>query len=143
MQQQGGQQAQDALMADDQQMVKMAAIGQPWDKLADAAGKILESLHRGGDSMLPVGTQGGIVFRIFSLEVAMMTHLPVAEKHLIERGMICTGSSAGRQEADRPLSGPRQLATEYFIERREAQPFAERARLLNTARSQGWGMTAV
>jgi hypothetical protein len=25
--------------------------------------------------------------RIFSLKVAMMTHLPVAEKHLIERGM--------------------------------------------------------
>lgn len=30
LQQQGGQQAQDALMADDQQMVKMAAVGQRW-----------------------------------------------------------------------------------------------------------------
>ena len=46
LQQQGGQQAQDALMADDQQMVKMAAVGQRWDKLADAAGKILESFRR-------------------------------------------------------------------------------------------------
>lgn len=33
LQQQGGQQAQDALMADDQQMVKLAAVGQRWDKL--------------------------------------------------------------------------------------------------------------
>ena len=40
------------------------------------------------------GTPGGIVFRIFSLEVAMMTHLPVAEKHLIERGMALTRNSA-------------------------------------------------
>jgi hypothetical protein len=30
LQQQGRQQAQDALMADDQQMVKMAAVGQRW-----------------------------------------------------------------------------------------------------------------
>ena len=61
-------------MADDQQMVKMAAVGQRWDKLADAAGKILKAFAVGGGRMLPVGTPGGIVFRIFSLEVAMMTH---------------------------------------------------------------------
>lgn len=48
LQQQGGQQAQDALMADDQQMVKMAAVGQRWDKLADAAGKILKAFAVGG-----------------------------------------------------------------------------------------------
>ncbi len=56
LQQQGGQQAQDALMADDQQMVKMAAVGQRWDKLADAAGKILKAFAVGGGRMLPVGT---------------------------------------------------------------------------------------
>lgn len=122
LQQQGGQQAQDALMADDQQMVKMAAVGQRWDKLADAAGKILKAFAVGGGRMLPVGTPGGIVFRIFSLEVAMMTHLPVAEKHLIERGMALTRNSAvAKQQIGRCL-GPRQLAIEYFIERRQAQP---------------------
>lgn len=144
LQQQGGQQAQDALMADDQQMVKLAAVGQRWDKLADAAGKILKALAVGGGRMLPVGTPGGIVFRIFSLEVAMMTHLPVAEKHLIERGMALTRDSAVAKQQIGRCPGPRQLATEYFIERRQVQPFAERARLSDAARRQGrWGMAAV
>ncbi len=35
-------------MADDQQVVKMAAVGQRWDKLADAAGKILKAFAVGG-----------------------------------------------------------------------------------------------
>lgn len=139
LQQQGGQQAQDALVADDQQMVKMAAVGQRWDKLADAAGKILKAFAVGGGRMLPVGTPGGIVFRIFSLEVAMMTHLPVAEKHLIERGMALTRNSAVAKQQIGRCPGPRQLATEYFIERRQAQSFAERARLSDAARRQGVG----
>ena len=43
LQQQGRQQAQDALMADNQQVVKMAVVGQGWDKITDAAGKTITS----------------------------------------------------------------------------------------------------
>ena len=51
----------------------------------------------------------------------MMTHLPVAEKHLIERGMALTRNSAvAKQQIGCRCPGPRQLATEYFIERRRA-----------------------
>ena len=70
----------------------------------------------------------------------MMTHLPVAEKHLIERGMALTRNSAVAKQQIGRCPGPRQLATEYFIERRQAQSFAERARLSDAARRQGrWG----
>ena len=48
----------------------------------------------------------------------MMTHLPVAEKHLIERGMALTRNSAVAKQQIGRCPGPRQLATEYFIERR-------------------------
>lgn len=74
----------------------------------------------------------------------MMTHLPVAEKHLIERGMALTRNSAVAKQQIGRCPGPRQLATEYFIERRQAQSFAESARLSDAARRQGrWGMAAV
>lgn len=77
-------------MADNQQVVKMAAVGQRCGEFADAAGKILKAFAVGGGHVLPVSTPRGIVFRILSLKVAMMTHLPVAEKHFIERGMALT-----------------------------------------------------
>lgn len=48
LQQQGRQQAQDALMADNQQVVKMAAVGQRCGEFADAAGKILKAFAIGG-----------------------------------------------------------------------------------------------
>ncbi len=48
LQQQGRQQAQDALMADNQQVVKMAAVGQRCGEFADAAGKILKAFAVGG-----------------------------------------------------------------------------------------------
>ena len=144
LQQQGGQQAQDALMADDQQMVKMAAVGQRGDKLADAAGKTLKAFAVSGCRVLPVSTPRGIVLRIFSLKVAMMTHLPVAEKPLIERGMAFARDSAIAKQQIGRCPGPRQLATEDFIERHRAQPFAERSRLSDASRRQGrWGMAAV
>lgn len=67
----------------------------------------------------------------------MMTHLPVAEKHLIERGMALTRNSAVAKQQIGRCPGPRQLATEYFIERRQAQPFAERARLSERRAASG------
>ncbi len=73
----------------------------------------------------------------------MMTHLPVAEKHLIERGMALTRNSAVAKQQIGRCPGPRQLATEYFIERRQAQPFAERAPERRRAASGRWGMAAV
>ena len=142
LQQQGGQQAQDALMADDQQMVKMAAVGQRGDKLADAAGKTLKAFAVGRGRVLPVSTPRGIVLRIFSLKVAMMTHLPVAEKHLIERGMAFARDSAIAKQQIGRCPGPRQLAAEDFIERHRAQSFTERSRLSDAARRQGRGGVA-
>ena len=142
LQQQGGQQAQDALMADDQQVVKMAAVGQRGGKFADAAGKTLKAFAVGRGRVLPVSAPCGIVFRIFSLEVAMMAHLPVAEKHLIERGMAFARDSAIAKQQIGRCPGPRQLAAEDFIERHRAQSFTERSRLSDAARRQGRGSVA-
>ncbi len=144
LQQQGGQQAQDALMADDQQMVKMAAVGQRWDKLADAAGKILKAFAVGGGRMLPVGTPGGIVFRIFSLEVAMMTHLPVAEKHLIERGMALHAGIARSPSSRSAVVPVRASSLQNTLSKGARRSRSPSARLSDAARRQGrWGMAAV
>ncbi len=127
-------------MADNQQVVKMAAVGQRCGEFADAAGKILKAFAIGGGRVLPVSTPRGIVFRILSLKVAMMTHLPVAEKHFIERGMALTRDMAiAKQQIGRPR-GTRQLATDDFVERYCPQPFAERSRLgERRAASEEWG----
>lgn len=139
LQQQGRQQAQDALMADNQQVVKMAAVGQRCGEFADAAGKILKAFAVGGGHVLPVSTPRGIVFRILSLKVAMMTHLPVAEKHFIERGMALTRDMAIAKQQIGRCPGSRQLATDDFVERYCPQPFAERSRLGDAARRQRSG----
>ncbi len=69
----------------------------------------------------------------------MMAHLPVAEKHLIERGMAFARDSAIAKQQIGRCPGPRQLAAEDFIERHRAQSFTERSRLSDAARRQGRG----
>ena len=122
----------------------MAAVGQRCGEFADAAGKILKAFAIGGGRVLPVSTPRGIVLCILPLEIAMMTHLPVAEKHFIERGMALTRDMAiAKQQIGRPR-GTRQLATDDFVERYCPQPFAERSRLGDAAwRQRSGGVAAV
>ncbi len=69
----------------------------------------------------------------------MMTHLPVAEKHLIERGWRSRGI-ARSPAADRPLSRSAPARYRIPIERRRAVVSAERKqRLSEAARRQGAG----
>ncbi len=69
----------------------------------------------------------------------MMTHLPVAEKHFIERGMALTRDMAIAKQQIGRCPGSRQLATDDFVERYCPQPFAERSRLGDAARRQRSG----
>ncbi len=71
-------------MANDQQVSPLLILPEAGGKVRDTLGKGPEAFAIGRRGVLPVFAPGSVVPRVFFLQIAMVTHFPIAKEHLIQ-----------------------------------------------------------
>jgi hypothetical protein len=89
--------------------------------------------------MLPVRAPGGIVFRIFMLQIPMVAHFPVAEEHLIEVGDKLAGERPLAQQQVGGTLGALELAAKNAVKRHRLQLLTKPEGLSFAAFGEGSG----